>query len=234
MNDQTQPTVVLLAALNSEIAPVLGQLKMTLKKSVAFGQMGDVKVIVKVTGMGRQNAVEGLRPFLDESPAMVIHPGFAGGLDPNLNLGDLVRVQTIIHGQEEELSLDAPVLAIGEFGRLITVDDIVDSPAAKQKLHQSSGAHVVDMESHYVARLCQERNVPYIALRVVSDSAQDTLPSYIANWINSNGSTNNLRAIRDLILHPSRLPLALRLGRDFNKSANVLAGAVIQCIEKQK
>src|SRR5699024_10904775 len=116
---------------------------------------------------------------------LVIHPGFAGGLDPDLKLADLVRVKTIIHSSGDSISLDTPALSAGKIGKLITVDDIVDSPEAKQKLRQSSSAHVVDMESLYVARLCQENGIAYTPLRVISDGANETLPSYIANWISN-------------------------------------------------
>src|SRR5208283_241790 len=48
-------------------------------------------VAIIVTGVGRKNAEKSLREFLaTNSPELVLTCGFAGGLNPDLKLGDIV------------------------------------------------------------------------------------------------------------------------------------------------
>ena len=64
-------------ALKEEAAPF---------RKIAAGKTG---ITILLTGIGRQNAEKSLREFLaTHSPELVLTCGFAGGLNPDLKLGD--------------------------------------------------------------------------------------------------------------------------------------------------
>lgn len=228
--ENDQPTIVLLAAFCDEVAPALRALGLRLNGCAAVGQFRTVRVIAQVTGIGGPRAVGALSPLLAASPDLVIHAGFAGGLDPILRLGDVLRIGAVVNEAQDAINLEASHDGAPPM-RLLTVDQIADSPSAKQTLYAASRAHAVDMETYYVARLCREHQTRLASLRVISDPADVTLPMYISRWINEDGSTNGCRAAWDLASRPWRLPTMCRLGRDTRLASKRLAEEIIPMIE---
>ena len=56
-------------------------------QKIAAGKSG---ISILVTGIGRKNAEKSVREFLSaSSPKLVLTCGFAGGLNPDLKLGDV-------------------------------------------------------------------------------------------------------------------------------------------------
>src|ERR1700722_17783303 len=70
-------------ALKEEAAPF--------RKIAADGLRRGHHASILLTGIGRQNAEKSLREFLaTHSPKLVLTCGFAGGLNPELKLGDII------------------------------------------------------------------------------------------------------------------------------------------------
>lgn len=85
---------------------------------------------------------------------------------------------------------------------LIGVDRVVSTPAAKRELAETTGAAIVDMESHAFIAACQRLDVPWGIVRGVSDTPEETLPHEVLDWITPAGDTRTLRAVRDMARHP--------------------------------
>ena len=60
---------------------------------------------------------------------------------------------------------------------IVGVDLPVAEPAKKRELYKTTGAAVVDMESHVVARVAAEHKLAFAAVRVVVDPVHRTVPS---------------------------------------------------------
>ena len=64
---------------------------------------GRPDVSILITGIGRQNAGKSVREFLATNlPELVLTCGFAGGLNPDLKLGDVVFELTDRRGEFHE------------------------------------------------------------------------------------------------------------------------------------
>src|SRR4029077_10979717 len=61
-------------------------------------------------------------------------------------------------------------------GQFFGSDVVIEKPATKAGLHNTTGALAVDMESQVAARFAKARNLPLAGLRVISDDASHVLP----------------------------------------------------------
>jgi adenosylhomocysteine nucleosidase len=166
-------------ALKEEAAPF---------RKIASGKPG---VAVLIVGIGRQNAERAVREYLATSEAeMVFTSGFAGGLNSDLKIGDVVFEILPGSSRREEAQikignhLEPPY--VGCYEKLIAVgakpvkffcaDRIATTVAEKKKLRDKTGADAVEMESAAIHAVCRERAIPCVTVRVISDTAHEDLP----------------------------------------------------------
>ncbi len=148
---------------------------------VQLGMLAGRRIAVIVSGPGQPAARRATVALLaGHRPRCVISAGLAGGLDPHLEHGDLLLVDRVGDGQGRWLSLqlnyqpspDNPVQA----GSLLTVDRVIARADEKRSLGSAHGAAAVDMETLAVAEACQAAATPLVAVRVISDTADEDLP----------------------------------------------------------
>jgi len=137
---------------------------------VAAGKPGIFTIIV---GIGRQNAERSVRSFLTAcTPDLVLTCGFAGGLNPELKLGDVVFE---IANPQSELGLKLAA-AGAKPARIFCADRIATTVAEKKQLRTETGADAVEMESAAIQAVCLERGIACATVRVISDTAGEDLP----------------------------------------------------------
>ena len=180
--------------------------------SAVGGRLASREVLLVETGEGAAAAEEGLEALLKEQDVeALLVVGVAGALSPDLAGGDLV-VASSVRDQEGELEAPDTALlqrALGSErvvrGGVVSVDKIVVEPAAKHELWQSVGGgafQVVDLESATYARMAVERDIPYLVLRAVSDTATEDLPLDFNAFRTPDGRIHRGKVARHLIFHP--------------------------------
>src|SRR5580704_9229860 len=108
-----------------------------------------------VTGMGRKNALEGIREGLSETnPALVITAGFAGGLNPDLKVGAVVFDEDTGVGLETRLQECSAVR-----GKFHCSRRVATTAAEKQELWKTTGADAVEMESSVIRTICHQQGI---------------------------------------------------------------------------
>jgi adenosylhomocysteine nucleosidase len=135
-------------------------------------------------GAGRQSAADATEALiLGHRPRCVISAGFAGGLQTAVARHDLVVADDLVDADGQHLAIEPPLnrrcLPEGpplHVGRLLTVDRVVHQPREKKELGEKHQALAVDMESLDVARVCRQRHVPMLAVRVITDAVDEQLP----------------------------------------------------------
>ena len=100
---------------------------------------------------------------------------------------------------------------------------IIPAPEEKQRLKQSLGTIAVDMESLGVARAAQEFNRPFLIVRAISDTADQSLPTASLQAIDKDGNVRVSKVLSDLAKHPTDLPKLLKLASNSRKAFTSLS-----------
>ena len=148
------------------------------------------------TGVGPEKSTARIRKAFDWiDPELMLIAGYAGALDPDLKIGDLVVVTRATafglnkkHPDWSQVETDTPfdlthvdalmtVRTAGISilkGSILSSPHVLGNPAHKNLLFRRFQASVVDMETAFLVREAAAWNIPVSALRAISDTAQDS------------------------------------------------------------
>jgi len=161
------------------------------------GTRGGRSIRFLKTGVGPKRCAGSLAEALKMIQASHIHViGYAGALDPELKLGDLVAVrkalairvdknrpqweyarvrETFDLTDGEALAASAKSAGLKScVGDVLTSSHVLGSPAHKQLLGEKFRASIVDMETAALASVAASKSIPLSCIRAVSDEVQDT------------------------------------------------------------
>jgi adenosylhomocysteine nucleosidase len=175
-----------------------------------------------LSGIGRAAAAAAAQALVDSGVSALMTFGMAGGLDPALKPGSVVipcellssdgaRYAACRSWRERVAAAVSPLCAVTE-GNLLTSTQAIDTPAEKAAALRSTGAAAVDMESAAVAEVAAKHNLPFIAVRVIVDTAADFLPRAVVAASRA-GRVQIGRLIGGLILRPREIAALLRLAQ---------------------
>ena len=99
------------------------------------------------------------------------------------------------------------------YAPIVGANAAVAHPDAKRQMHVETGAAVVDMESHLVARFASTHGLSFAAVRVVIDPAHRVVPEAALSGMRPDGGTSVTAVILDLIARPSQFRPAPRNSR---------------------
>ena len=234
--------VVILAALNRELAGLRSRIRVERRWQeknlrAAEGSIEGVPVVVASTGDGAQNAAAGARAVLSGRAVRgVIILGAAGALSARLEPGRVLVAREVIDGEEEVPAPDPLWLhrALRETGAtsatFVCSRGLLCSARAKAEAFArlSSGTPAaVDLETAAFARAAAEHGAPYVALRAISDAAEESLPLDFNALRDRSGAVDNRRVLLAALRRPSLLPPLWRLrGRVALCSENLARAAV--------
>ncbi len=193
----------------------------------------DLRVACSGARPGRARA-EAAR-LLAEGAEGLVSFGLAAGLAPGLRPGDLVLAEAVRLPDGRRLPTDAAwrsglLAALAEagvaanLGTIAGAEHMLTTPAGKLALQQASGARAADMESHVVADVASAAAIPFIALRAISDAADQTVPALAARFLEPQGRIR-LTALIGVVGRPLELTRLLRLGLETRRALGTLRQA---------
>lgn len=103
--------------------------------------------------------------------------------------------------------------------------EVAANAGARAALHKQFGVDVVDEESWAVAALAKARNIPWIGIRSISDTAAETLPAADANATNPDGSPDIGEVLASIGQDPGQIGGLITDGEDFQRAMDVLKTA---------
>ena len=162
---------------------------------------GSIKIIhhlIGIKAVGLQNLSIG------SDTGYILLAGLAGALDPSLAVGDLVLCDC-----PETLSTRLEI----QRGLIHTGLDLAATPNQKAELFASSQARIVDMETAIVRAFAARRDILFVCLRAVSDSAHDRLDPKLLRIIDQWGKPRFSGVMEYLSGNLFRLFTLLRLAR---------------------
>lgn len=197
------------------------------------GKIEDHAIEVLHTGVGEKVCRQRLGKFLqDQQFDCLISAGFAGALDNDLKIGDLLLAENFstVHRSETRASLSGLHIHIAN---LLTVPALIDSPEERNKLALTSGAVAADMETEFIARACAACGIPLLSLRVISDTPHNRLPAP-ANVLFDieRQQTRMLKLATHLLAHPSRVPRLAHFASRIAHARKILADALVAVVRK--
>src|SRR5437773_3525698 len=118
------------------------------------GEINDHAIEVFHTGVGEKVCRQQMRKFLqDRQFDCLISAGFAGALNDQLRVGDLLLAKNFstveVSGTLHSLA-NLPI----HIANLLTVRSMIESGEDRNRLAQTTGAAAVDMETDFIARSC--------------------------------------------------------------------------------
>jgi adenosylhomocysteine nucleosidase len=202
--------------------------------------------MVRVSGIGLERAARAAQQLLEAGADSLLCFGVGGALNPALNCGDIVIASEVLcagksdadpsstelaparlaTGAEWRQGLSARLIGLGglHVGAVLSSDELVASAERKQQLYRQSGALAVDMESAAVARIARHEHIPFMALRVIADTAQDSLPGVLHSALGSGGAVARGASFWWSLLSAPGSWLGLaRLGSRYRRACAVLA-----------
>lgn len=202
--------------------------------------VGRNDVSILLTGIGRVNAERSVQGFLrNNSPQQVFTCGFAGGLDPQLQIGDVVFEVPLTPSDGEKVSgrrgvgLASQLLAAAaKPARFFCADRIATTAAEKQKLRATTQVDAVEMESEVIHLVCQEQGIPCATVRVISDTSHEDLPLDFNQLSNPDQSLNFGKLVLAIVKSPGKIPALLRLQKQTSFAANQLATKLVQVLHR--
>jgi adenosylhomocysteine nucleosidase len=159
-------------------------------------------------------------------PAVVISTGFAGGLDPALEVGHTFTARHVVDASDGSRT----DCGTGQ-GVLISVANVADVEQ-KAKLGEAYGAHAVDMEAAAVARSAEAHGLKFLACKVISDTSESSLPP-IARFVGSDGRFQVFRFLAYIAVRPWLWAKVKRLASDSAMAARKLCAVLAEISEVQ-
>ena len=182
-------------------------------------------VFTLIVGIGAQNAEKSVRNFLPGfTPKLVLTCGFAGGLNPDLKIGDVAF-------ETADENLCAKLLAAGaKPAKFFCADRIATTVAEKKVLRERSGADVVEMESAAIQAVCAERGIPCATVRVISDTADEDLPLDFNALAKPDKSLDFGKLAWAIIKSPGKIGALMRLQKKTSFAAGRLADVLSKVV----
>ena len=182
-----------------------------------------------VGGGGRLALQAALEHALAQGARAVMSFGIAGGLAADLACGTWLIARAIVTATgswpcaaawTHNLAARLPGARTVD---LAAVDAPLADPAAKRALHEATGAAAVDTESHIAAAIAAAHGLPFVAFRVVADSALRTLPPAALVAIAPGGRIRGGAVLGSLARTPAQVPVLLRIALDTRIAVRALS-----------
>jgi adenosylhomocysteine nucleosidase len=152
-----------------------------------FGKPSD-GCLIRLSGIGADNAARAAHALVAAGAGALLSWGVAGALDPDLASGTAVLPTEVLRQgrrfatsrlwrERLRSALQGHVRVVA--GALLTSDVAVAAVALKASLFRDTQAVAVDMESAAVAEVAADHGLPFVALRVILDTARDSLPESV-------------------------------------------------------
>jgi adenosylhomocysteine nucleosidase len=237
----------LVAAMPQEIAPLLRRLKgyrrekvngFNLYRAVLQG----VPLVLVESGMGPKHASAATETLIAHaSPGMILNFGFGGAVLPGIGIGDVVVAERVLLMEAGNLteapqpdadlsglllqSLSASNLPATS-GTFITAAAIMNKKEVAGKVPAGLRHPTLEMETAAVLLTAQRAAVPVVALRGISDAADEELEFSLEEFCDANLNIRLPRVLACVARKPKIIPQLLRLSRNTKRAGNTLALAV--------
>jgi adenosylhomocysteine nucleosidase len=206
-------------------------------------EIAGAQVTVVLTGAGPRPAAAAISLALQPTPGTMdfcISCGLAGALKPSYRIGQVLAAQEVRSGDIEPAdpgallqSSEALYSFAAECGatpvkRFHTAGRVIGK--AVEKKHLGESADAVEMESFVILAEASRRGVPGIAVRAISDLADEELPFDMTGVFTEEGRIS--MPLAQVAKHPQSIGAVMKLGQSAKAAATELASFLDRYVEK--
>ncbi len=192
-------------------------------------KFAECSVAVLLTGIGgKSDWLATTKRVWDRDADICISSGLAGALRSDYRIGQVLAAKRVdFAGSTRTIPADQSLLrkavATGarEVASFYSADHVVLSAREKQELGKHSDA--VEMESGDVLCEAAAFGARVIAIRAISDSAEEDLPLDFNRVTTATGQVSLRRVFGEVALHLNAVPALLRFGQQSRMAAEKLA-----------
>ena len=161
---------------------------------------------------------------------LLISTGFAGALNDQLQVGDLLLAKNFSTVELTEVGSSFSRLPIHE-ADLLTVRALIDSSDERNEIARTSGAAAVDMETEFIARACAEHGIPLLSLRVITDTPREPFPAPPNVLFDIEQQRSRFLTLATFFLaHPNRVPRFVQFARRIARVRKILASVLFDVV----
>jgi len=238
-------SIGIVMAMREEIRPVLRRLGEHRKERAGqfplyLFQRDGRQVSLIESGMGIKRATAATIELISRAqPRLIITAGLGGAVRPGLNVGEVVlagQVLTLGDGITTKIvAIDNQALlrAVHESlpgqpfrmldGAIVTTSGIVNKREAEGLLAREIANPVLDMETSAVAEIAERNGIPLIALRAISDAAEEELLFSLDELTDRELNIRIGKVLLTIAKKPRILPQLIRLAKNSKLATNNLA-----------
>jgi nucleoside phosphorylase len=198
------------------------------------GKIDDREITVLHTGVGEKACQHRLPKFLeDQQFDCLISAGFAGALNDELRVGDLLFAKNFsaIELNDKHSAIVNLRIRVAD---LLTVPGLIDSSEERNETARISGAAAVDMETEFIARACAAHGIPLLSLRVITDTPLESFPAPPNVLFDIEEQRTHMTALAKFFFaHPNRVLRLVQFARRIAHARKILANALITVVRSK-
>lgn len=209
----TNPAVVLIAAMPGELKPLTRSWAALETVNGVHGfQHPSNTLFAFHAGMGAAPATRAFaRAHQVCRPTTIYSAGWAGALSSIIHAGKVLRPDTVRDLATGETYACAPTEWVTH-GLLLTTRRVATREEKHRLAATYTGARAVDMEAATLARLAHAANLPFRALKAISDTLDEDLPD-LNPFVTSQGQFATGRFLAHVALRPRHWSTLARFGK---------------------
>lgn len=202
--------IAIVAALEREIKPLVKAWSRVQRefdgRRLTFFERENAVVVCG--GMGAEAARRATEAVIQMyAPELVISAGFAGALQVDLQVGQVLAARTVIDAS------DGSRVETGAGNAVLVCFSTVADAKQKAMLAKAYGAQAVDMESSAVARGAQAHGIRFMAYKAISDANDFRMPP-VERFVGTDGQFHSVRFALHGMWRPWLWSRVLRLARN--------------------
>lgn len=251
-----QQTIGLVAAMPEETGPLLRRVGKSTRETIGGFDLyrftiGGWNAAVIESGIGAERAAQATDLLIGAAaPDLILNIGFAGAILPGPAVGDIVVANRLLFFKErlfseqpglaadvtsEVISLLEKICTGVDFrihcGTFITTGEIVNKRRLAGLLPDRTTNPSVEMETVAVARKAARAGIPLVAIRAISDGADEELDFSIEDFTGGGRNISAWRVLMTLARKPRIIPQLIRLARNSGRAGKNLAVALVALLE---
>jgi len=197
--------------------------------TVHEGSIGRSRARVAVSGVGAPHAGRLIDVLCAGRIDALLAVGLAGALRDSYRCRDVIVARGArLAASGSFVASDARLVEVASQcgARVVEVVLCADRVAAtvEEKRHLAPQGEAVDMESFRILEEAQRRGIPSVAIRVIGDAADETLPIDFDRAVRADGTVNLRNLAGQALRAPSRWPALLLFGYRQRRAVGELAG----------